>query len=131
MFHSLMETLEAYQRRDPAARSKLEIFLLYQGVHATLYHRLAHWLYCHNWKFLARFVSQWNRFWTGIEIHPGAKIGRRFVIDHGMGIVIGETAEVGDAVEDDGVDAGVEEKDLQLAAGGRVALLIGAQQFTQ
>ena len=70
MFHSLMETLEAYQRRDPAARSKLEIFLLYQGVHATLYHRLAHWLYCHNWKFLARFVSQWNRFWTGIEIHP-------------------------------------------------------------
>ena len=98
MFHSLMETLEAYQRRDPAARSKLEIFLLYQGVHATLYHRLAHWLYCHNWKFLARFVSQWNRFWTGIEIHPGAKIGRRFVIDHGMGIVIGETAEVGDDV---------------------------------
>lgn len=96
MFHSLMETLEAYQRRDPAARSKLEIFLLYQGVHATLYHRLAHWLYCHNWKFLARFVSQWNRFWTGIEIHPGAKIGRRFVIDHGMGIVIGETAEIGD-----------------------------------
>ena len=98
MFHSLMETLEAYQRRDPAARSKLEIFLLYQGVHATLYHRLAHWLYCHNWKFLARFVSQWNRFWTGIEIHPGAKIGRRFVIDHGMGIVIGETTEIGDNV---------------------------------
>ena len=88
--------LEAYQRRDPAARSKLEIFLLYQGVHATLYHRLAHWLYCHNRKFLARFVSQWSRFWTGIEIHPGAKIGRRLVIDHGMGIVIGETAEVGD-----------------------------------
>ena len=98
MFHSLMETLEAYQRRDPAARSKLEIFFLYQGVHATLYHRLAHWLYCHNWEFLARFVSQWNRFWTGIEIHPGATIGRRFVIDHGMGIVIGETAEVGDDV---------------------------------
>ena len=96
MFKNLNETLEAYQRRDPAARSKLEIFLLYQGVHATLYHRLAHWLYCHNRKFLARFVSQWNRFWTGIEIHPGAKIGRRFVIDHGMGIVIGETAEVGD-----------------------------------
>ena len=92
----LGETLEAYQRRDPAARSKLEIFLLYQGVHATLYHRLAHWLYCHNRKFLARFVSQWSRFWTGIEIHPGAKIGRRLVIDHGMGIVIGETAEVGD-----------------------------------
>ena len=96
MFKNLNETLEAYQRRDPAARSKLEIFLLYQGVHATLYHRLAHWLYRHNRKFLARCVSQWNRFWTGIEIHPGAKIGRRFVIDHGMGIVIGETAEVGD-----------------------------------
>ena len=96
MFKSLNETLEAYQKRDPAARSKLEIFLLYQGVHATLYHRLAHWLYRHKLRFLARFVSQWSRFWTGIEIHPGATIGRRFVIDHGMGIVIGETAEVGD-----------------------------------
>ena len=90
MFQALNETLEAYQRRDPAARSKLEIFLLYQGVHATLYHRLAHR------KFLPRCVAQWSRFWTGIEIHPGAKIGRRLVIDHGMGIVIGETAEVGD-----------------------------------
>ena len=98
MFKGLIETLEAYQRRDPAARSKLEIFLLYQGVHATLYHRLAHWMYRHNWMFLARLVSQWSRFWTGIEIHPGAKIGRRFVIDHGMGIVIGETAEIGDDV---------------------------------
>ena len=96
MFKNLMENRYTYRRRDPAARSKLEIFLLYQGVHATLYHRLAHWLYCHNRKFLARFVSQWSRFWTGIEIHPGAKIGRRLVIDHGMGIVIGETAEVGD-----------------------------------
>ena len=92
----LGETLAAYQARDPAARSKLEIFLLYPGVHAILYHRLAHFLYCHGLKFLARLVSQWSRFWTGIEIHPGAKIGRRFVIDHGMGIVIGETAEVGD-----------------------------------
>ena len=96
MFKSLNETLEAYQKRDPAARSKLEIFLLYQGVHATLYHRLAHWLYRHKLRFLARCVSQWSRFWTGIEIHPGAKIGRRLVIDHGMGIVIGETAEIGD-----------------------------------
>lgn len=96
MFQALNETLEAYQRRDPAARSKLEIFLLYQGVHATLYHRLAHWLYCHDRKFLARCVSQWSRFWTGIEIHPGATIGHRLVIDHGMGIVIGETAEIGD-----------------------------------
>ena len=98
MFKGLIETLEAYQKRDPAARSKLEVFLLYQGVHATLYHRLAHWMYRRNWMFLARLVSQWSRFWTGIEIHPGAKIGRRFVIDHGMGIVIGETAEVGDDV---------------------------------
>ncbi len=92
----LGETLRAYQARDPAARSRLEIFLLYPGVHATLYHRLAHFFYRHGLKFLARFVSQWSRFWTGIEIHPGAKIGRRLVIDHGMGIVIGETAEVGD-----------------------------------
>ena len=98
MFKALNEMLEAYQRRDPAARSKLEIFLLYQGVHATIYHRVAHWLYRRGWRFLARAVSQWSRFWTGIEIHPGAKIGRRFVIDHGMGIVIGETAEVGDDV---------------------------------
>ena len=88
--------LEAYQRRDPAARSKLEILLLYPGVHAIFYHRIAHWLYEQNLKFLARCVSQWSRFWTGIEIHPGAKIGRRLVMDHGMGIVIGETAEIGD-----------------------------------
>ena len=90
--------LAAYQRRDPAARSKLEIFLLYPGVHAVLYHRVAHWLYRHHRFFLARCVSQWSRFWTGIEIHPGATIGHRLVIDHGMGIVIGETAEVGDDV---------------------------------
>ena len=88
--------LAAYQRRDPAARSKLEIFLLYPGVHAVLYHRAAHWLYRHRRFFLARCVSQWSRFWTGIEIHPGAQIGRRLVIDHGSGIVIGETAEIGD-----------------------------------
>ena len=94
----LLETLNAYQKRDPAARSKLEIFLLYAGVHATLYHRLAHWLYRHKLRFLARCVSQWSRFWTGIEIHPGATIGRRLVIDHGTGIVIGETAQLGDDV---------------------------------
>ena len=88
--------LAAYQRRDPAARSKLEILLLYPGVHAVLYHRLAHWLLERNLRFLARTVSQWARFWTGIEIHPGAKIGRRLVIDHGMGVIIGETAEIGD-----------------------------------
>ena len=95
MFH-LTETLSAYQARDPAARSKLEVFLLYPGVHATMYHQAAHFCYCHKMKFLARTISQWSRFWTGIEIHPGATIGKRLVIDHGMGIVIGETAEVGD-----------------------------------
>ena len=92
----LGETLRAYQARDPAARSRLEIFLLYPGVHAIINHRIAHWLYLHHRFFLARCVSQWSRFWTGIEIHPGATIGHRLVIDHGMGIVIGETAEVGD-----------------------------------
>lgn len=94
----LVETLAAYQARDPAARSKLEVFLLYPGVHALIYHRIAHWLFRYHLRFLARAVSQWSRFWTGIEIHPGAVIGRRFVIDHGMGIVIGETTEVGDDV---------------------------------
>lgn len=92
----LGETLRAYQARDPAARSRLEIFLLYPGVHAVIYHRIAHFLYRRRLKFLARCVSQWSRCWTGIEIHPGAQIGRRLVIDHGMGIVIGETAQVGD-----------------------------------
>ena len=94
----LMETLRAYQRRDPAARSCLEILLLYAGVHATIYYRFAHWLHRRQLCFLARFVSQWARFWTGIEIHPGAVIGRRLVIDHGTGIVIGETTEIGDDV---------------------------------
>ena len=98
MLTQLNELLTAYQQRDPAARGKLEVFLLYPGVHATLYHRLAHWLYRRQLHFLARCVSQWSRFWTGIEIHPGAKIGRRLVIDHGMGIVIGETTEIGDDV---------------------------------
>ena len=88
--------LAAYQRRDPAARSKLEIFLLYPGVHALLWHRAAHWLYLRRRYFLARWISQYARNRTGIEIHPGATIGRRLVIDHGMGIVIGETAEIGD-----------------------------------
>ncbi len=94
----LMETLEAYQKRDPAARSKLEVLLLYPGVHALIYHRIAHFLFVRRMRFLARAISQWSRFWTGIEIHPGAQIGRRFVIDHGSGIVIGETTEIGDDV---------------------------------
>ena len=96
MFKRLSETLGAYQARDPAARSKLEIFLLYPGVHAIIFHRVSHWLFRHKLFFLARLNSQIARHLTGIEIHPGAKIGRRFVIDHGMGIVIGETTEIGD-----------------------------------
>ncbi|MGM9607436.1 MAG: serine O-acetyltransferase EpsC [Oscillospiraceae bacterium] len=92
----LGETLRAYQARDPAARSRLEIFLLYPGVHAIIFHRVSHWLWKHHLRFLARLNSQIARHCTGIEIHPGATIGRRFVIDHGMGIVIGETAEIGD-----------------------------------
>ena len=94
----LNDLLSAYQRRDPASRSKVEIFLLYPGVHAVIYHRIAHWLHIHGWKFLARCVSQHNRRRTGVEIHPGATIGERLVIDHGAGIVIGETTEIGDDV---------------------------------
>ena len=94
----LGETINAYKARDPAARSGLEVFLLYQGVHAIIYHRIAHWFYKNHLRFLARFVSQWSRHFTGIEIHPGATIGRRLVIDHGMVIVIVETTEIGDDV---------------------------------
>ena len=94
----LGETLRAYQARDPAARSRLEILLLYPGVHAILFHRVSHWLWTHGLRFLARLNSQIARHLTGIEIHPGARIGRRIVVDHGMGIVLGETAEIGDDV---------------------------------
>ncbi|MEA4955573.1 MAG: serine O-acetyltransferase EpsC [Pseudoflavonifractor sp.] len=94
----LGETLRAYLARDPAARSRLEVFLLYPGVHAIIFHRVSHWLWTHHLYFLARLNSQISRHLTGIEIHPGARIGRRFVVDHGMGIVIGETAEIGDDV---------------------------------
>jgi serine O-acetyltransferase len=83
---------------DPAARSRLEVLLCYSGVHAVACHRFAHWLWRHNLTLAARFVSQTARFITGIEIHPGAVIGRRLFIDHGMGVVIGGTAEVGDGV---------------------------------
>ena len=92
----LGETLRAYQARDPAARSRLEIFLLYPGVHALIFHRVSHWFWKHHLRFLGRLNSQIGRRFTGIEIHPGATIGRRLVMDHGMGIVIGETAQVGD-----------------------------------
>ena len=96
MFQDLKETVAAYKARDPAARSALQILLLYPGVKAVRSHRKAHWCYEHGFFFLARFISQRSRRRTGIEIHPGAKIGKRLVIDHGMGVVIGETAEIGD-----------------------------------
>lgn len=92
----LLEDIRAYRRNDPAARSVAEILLLYNGLHATIDYRVAHWLHTHRFRFLARALSQWSKLWTGIEIHPGAQIGRRLVIDHGTGIVIGETAEIGD-----------------------------------
>jgi serine O-acetyltransferase len=94
----IREQIETVFRRDPAARSTLEIVLCYPGFHAILLHRLAHRLYTARWITLARVVSQLSRTLTGIEIHPGARIGRRFFIDHGMGVVIGETSEVGDDV---------------------------------
>lgn len=92
----LLEDAQNIQRKDPAARSVLEVILLYPGFHILVYHRIAHWLYQHKRFFLARWVSQHGRRRTGIEIHPGATIGRCLFIDHGMGIVIGETAEIGD-----------------------------------
>lgn len=95
----LKETIEAYRRNDPAARSGWEVFWLYNGLHATMYYRVAHWLYEHRLRFLGRWVSQFARRRTGIEIHPAAKIGRRFVIDHGTGIVIGETTVIGSHVK--------------------------------
>ena len=96
MFQNMRETVAAYKARDPAAHSALEILLLYPGVRAVRSHRRAHWCYEHRLFFFARMISQWSRRRTGIEIHPGAKIGKRLVIDHGMGVVIGETAEIGD-----------------------------------
>ena len=98
MFKSLREDVEAVFQRDPAARSRLEVVLCYPGVHALVFHRIGHVLWGRGWKLAARFVSQVGRFMTGIEIHPGATIGRRFFVDHGMGVVIGETAEIGDDV---------------------------------
>ncbi len=95
-FHDVKEDVNAVLDRDPAARTAMEVLVCYPGIWAIIWHRPAHWLYQHNCKFLARWLSQLVRKRTGIEIHPGAKIGRRCFIDHGMGIVIGETAEVGD-----------------------------------
>lgn len=98
MFAAIREQIDTIFKEDPAAKSSLEIFLCYPGFHAVLMHRLAHRLYEAGIPILPRFISQVSRFLTGIEIHPGAKIGRRFFIDHGMGVVIGETSEIGDDV---------------------------------
>jgi serine O-acetyltransferase len=98
MFRSIREQIDTIFRDDPAAKSAIEIVLCYPGFHAILLHRLAHILYRAGLPLLPRVISQWCRFLTGIEIHPGACIGRRFFIDHGMGVVIGETTEIGDDV---------------------------------
>jgi serine O-acetyltransferase len=98
LFRRLKEEIDVVFQRDPAARSVLEVLFCYPGFHAIVGHRFHHFLYRHKLYFLARLFSQINRFFTGIEIHPGAKIGRRFFIDHGMGVVIGETTEIGDDV---------------------------------
>ena len=96
MFKQLKEDLDSIMERDPAARSRLEVYLLYSGFKAVRSYRKANWFYRHNMKFIARWISQRSRHKTGIEIHPGAKIGKGLFIDHGMGVVIGETAEIGD-----------------------------------
>ncbi|SDS04821.1 serine O-acetyltransferase [Pseudomonas fuscovaginae UPB0736] len=98
MFERLREDIQSVFHRDPAARNAFEVLTCYPGMHAIWLHRLSHWLWARNWKLLARVVSNFGRWLTGIEIHPGAKVGRRFFIDHGMGIVIGETAEIGNDV---------------------------------
>lgn len=98
MFDRLREDIKCIKERDPAARSSIEAFLLYPGLKAIRSYRRAHWFYNHDMKFIARFISQRASKKTGIEIHPGAKIGRRFFIDHGNGVVIGETTEIGDDV---------------------------------
>lgn len=96
MFSRLREDLASVRERDPAARSTFEVLTCYPGIHALMFHRLAHAAWGGGWHWLGRFISHISRFLTGIEIHPGAKIGRRVFIDHGMGVVIGETAEIGD-----------------------------------
>ncbi|MFN8614456.1 MAG: serine O-acetyltransferase [Vampirovibrionales bacterium] len=94
----IVEDIKAILQRDPAARSAWEVVLCYPGLHAVWNHRVAHQLWQWNWRLPARMLSQWGRFWTGIEIHPAACLGRRVFIDHGMGVVIGETAVIGDDV---------------------------------
>ena len=98
MFYKIKKDIEYILENDPAARTKLEVFLLYPSIHARLAHMISHFLYKKNLLFLARLISQIARFLTGIEIHPGATLGAGILIDHGMGVVIGETAELGDRI---------------------------------
>ena len=123
--------IEAAIQRDPAARSRLEVVLCYPGLRAIMWHRLSHFLYNHKLKLIARIISQCTRFWTGIEIHPGAKIGGGFFIDHGMGVVIGETCEIGQNVTIyQGVTLGGTGKDIgkrQPTIGNDVLIGVGAK----
>jgi serine O-acetyltransferase len=98
MFNNLREDINSVFERDPAARNVMEVIFCYPGLHALWIFRVAHWFWANEFFFMGRFISHLGRFMTGIEIHPGAKIGRKFFIDHGMGVVIGETAEIGDNV---------------------------------
>lgn len=127
----MFDFLKAYKNYDPAAKSYMEIFFLYPGPRAMLIHRLAHFLYSIKLFFIARFVADISRTITGIEIHPGAKIGKRLVIDHGVGCVIGETAEIGDdCVIFHGVTLGgikFEKKKRHPTVGNRVLIGTGAK----
>ncbi|MCE2510711.1 MAG: serine O-acetyltransferase [Alphaproteobacteria bacterium] len=98
MFKSLIDEIDSMIARDPAARSRIEVIFTYPGFHAVRIHRFSHWLWGHGFRFLGRLFSHIGRFLTGVEIHPGARIGRRLFIDHGMSVVIGETSEIGDDV---------------------------------
>ncbi|MCJ7472729.1 MAG: serine O-acetyltransferase, partial [Actinobacteria bacterium] len=98
MIRELKELVRSARERDPAATNAFEILLTYSGIHAIINHRMAHWLYRHRVPLIPRCISQTSRFFTGIEIHPGAKIGKGLFIDHGMGVVIGETSEIGNNV---------------------------------
>jgi len=129
-FRTIKEDIDAVLEKDPAARNSLEVLLCYPGIWARIWHIPAHFLYRHNWKLVARLMSQTCRFWTGIEIHPGASIGHRFFIDHGMAVVIGETSEIGDDVTIfQGVTLGGTGKDVgkrHPTIGDRVVISTGA-----
>jgi serine O-acetyltransferase len=130
-FKGTAEDIRAAKERDPAARNGFEILLCYPGIWAQMLHRPAHWLYRHKLKLLARLISQWTRFFTGIEIHPGAIIGHRCFIDHGMAVVVGETSEIGDDVTIfQGVTLGGTGKDVgkrHPTIGNRVIISSGAK----